>query len=54
MPYNEAILILQGYLDSYIMPNHEIEEAVKTGILALERCAYLDEVYEKKKAKKNK
>lgn len=54
MAYEEAINVLQEYLDTYIPPaDIEMDEACSVAILALQRCIYMDEQYERKERKKN-
>lgn len=54
MSWDEAVDILQGYLETYVIPSAEIEEAIQVGILACTRCDFLDEQAEKKKANNDK
>lgn len=56
MSWDEAIDLLQEYLETYVIPSAEVEEAIRVGILACTRCNFLDEQAEKRKtsADKNK
>lgn len=54
MSWDEAVDILQEYLETYVIPSAEVEEAIQVGILACTRCDFLDEQAEKKKANSDK
>ena len=54
MSWDEAVDILQEYLETYVIPSAEVEEAIQVGILACTRCDFLDEQAEKKKANNDK
>lgn len=51
MSYNEAVNVIYGYLETYISPSPDFEEALNVAMLALKRCDYFDEQAEKKKEK---
>ena len=54
MSWDEAIDLLQGYLETYVIPSAEVEEAIRVGILACTRCNFLDEQADKRKANNDK
>lgn len=54
MSWDEAVDLLQGYLETYVVPSAEVEEAIQVGILACTRCNFLDEQAEKRKANSDK
>jgi hypothetical protein len=49
MSWDEAVVILQGYLETYVIPSAEVEDAIQVGILACTRCNFLDDQAEKRK-----
>lgn len=54
MSWDEAVDVLQEYLETYVIPSAEVEEAIQVGILACTRCNFLDEQAEKRKANGDK
>ena len=54
MSWDEAIDRLQGYLETYVIPSAEVEEAIQVAILACTRCNFLDEQAEKRKTNADK
>lgn len=52
MSYNEAYNVIYGYLETYIAPSPDFEDALYVAMLALKRCDYLDEQLIKRKDKK--
>ena len=49
MSWDEAIDLLQEYLETYVVPSAKVEEAIRVGILACTKCDFLDEQAEKRK-----